>query len=151
MLKSGTRRDGVWLRLGGTSQGRAFYPLPAETVARLTIWLACWPNSRSAAGGTLSGGEQQLFAVARGLSVGSPGCCGTSGPRASSSRSWREARISRLRGRLGLAVLLVEQNLDFIRGMTDRAVMIERGGTVNEIPRVARDDPALVVEFVGVA
>lgn len=39
-------------------------------------------------------------------------------------------RINALRVSLGLAVLLVEQNLDFICAMADRALLIQRGRIV---------------------
>jgi branched-chain amino acid transport system ATP-binding protein len=104
-------------------------------------------------GGTLSGGEQQLLAVARAL-CGQPRLLLLDEPTEGVQPSIVAAlveRISALRARLGLAVLLVEQNLDFIRAMADRALLIQRGRIVNEIPRDALEDPILVAEFVGVA
>lgn len=59
--------------------------------------------------------------------------------------------IRQLRDDAGLTVLLVEQNLDFIHALADRALLIQRGRIVSEIPREALGDPALVAEFVGVA
>jgi len=104
-------------------------------------------------GGTLSGGEQQLLAVARAL-CGQPRLLLLDEPTEGVQPSIVAAlveRISALRARLGLAVLLVEQNLDFIRALADRALLIQRGRIVNEIPRTSLDDPTLVAEFVGVA
>jgi urea ABC transporter ATP-binding protein UrtE len=104
-------------------------------------------------GGTLSGGEQQLLAVARAL-CGQPRLLLLDEPTEGVQPSIVAAlveRISALRGRLGLAVLLVEQNLEFIRALADRALLIQRGRIVNEISRIALDDPTLVAEFVGVA
>lgn len=104
-------------------------------------------------GGALSGGEQQLLAVARAL-CGRPRLLLLDEPTEGIQPSIVAAlveRITALRASLGLAVLLVEQNLDFIRALADRALLIQRGRIVNEIPRDALDDPALIAEFVGVA
>lgn len=104
-------------------------------------------------GGALSGGEQQLLAVARAL-CGRPRLLLLDEPTEGIQPSIVAAlveRITALRASLGLSVLLVEQNLDFIRALADRALLIQRGRIVNEIPRDALDDPALIAEFVGVA
>jgi len=104
-------------------------------------------------GGALSGGEQQLLAVARAL-CGRPRLLLLDEPTEGIQPSIVAAMIERiggLRHRLGLTVLLVEQNLDFIHALADRALLIQRGRIVSEIPREALGDPALVAEFVGVA
>ena len=102
-------------------------------------------------GGALSGGEQQLLALARAL-------CGrprlllldepTEGIQPSIVQAMTE-RIGALRRRRDLAVLLVEQNLDFIQALADRALLIQRGQIGREIARDALTDPALMREFVG--
>jgi urea ABC transporter ATP-binding protein UrtE len=102
-------------------------------------------------GGALSGGEQQLLALARAL-------CGrprlllldepTEGIQPSIVQAMAE-RIGALRRRRGLAVLLVEQNLDFIQALADRALLIQRGQIGQEIAHDALADPALMREFVG--
>jgi ABC-type branched-subunit amino acid transport system ATPase component len=48
-------------------------------------------------------------------------------------------------------VLLVEQNLDFIRVTADSALLIQRGRIAREIPCQALGDPELVQELVGMA
>lgn len=104
-------------------------------------------------GATLSGGEQQLLAVGRAL-CGRPRMLLLDEPTEGIQPSIVAAmieRIGELRERLGLTLLLVEQNLDFIRALADRALLIQRGRIVREIPRDALGDPALVAEFVGVA
>jgi branched-chain amino acid transport system ATP-binding protein len=102
-------------------------------------------------GGALSGGEQQLLALARSL-AGAPRLLlldePTEGIQPSIVQAL-EARIGNLRRRRGLSVLLVEQNLDFIRALADRVLLIHRGRIVREIPRDAIGDPSLDQEFIG--
>jgi len=102
-------------------------------------------------GGALSGGEQQLLALARAL-CGRPRLLLLDEPTEGIQPSIVEAMIGRIRDlgrRRGLSVLLVEQNLDFIQALADRTLLIHRGRITREIPREALADPALVQEFVG--
>ena len=102
-------------------------------------------------GGALSGGEQQLLALARAL-VARPRLLlldePTEGIQPSIIHSMA-ARIRGLRESRGLAVLLVEQNLDFIRSLSDRVLLMQRGRIVREMPAAQLDDPALEQEFIG--
>jgi urea ABC transporter ATP-binding protein UrtE len=103
-------------------------------------------------GGALSGGEQQLLALARAL-CGRPRLLLLDEPTEGIQPSIVEAMISRIRGlrRRGLSVLLVEQNLDFIQSLADRILLIHRGRITREIAPTALGDPALVQEFVGMS
>jgi urea transport system ATP-binding protein len=101
-------------------------------------------------GGALSGGEQQLLALARAL-CGRPRLPLLDEPTEGIQPSVEEALVGRIGAlrRRGLAVLLVEQNLDFVRALADRVLLIHRGRITREIPPEALGDPALVQEFVG--
>lgn len=103
-------------------------------------------------GGTLSGGEQQLLALARAL-CGKPRLLLLDEPTEGIQPSIVEAMIERigdLRRNRGLTVLLVEQNLDFIRSLADRVLLIHRGRIVRELSQVAIDDASLELEFIGI-
>ncbi|WP_343896074.1 ABC transporter ATP-binding protein [Craurococcus roseus] len=102
-------------------------------------------------GGALSGGEQQILALARAL-VARPRLLlldePTEGIQPSIVQAMAE-RIGGLRAARGLSVLLVEQNLDFIRALSDRVLLIHRGRIVRELPAAGMEDPALEHEFIG--
>ncbi|OLU06571.1 ABC transporter ATP-binding protein [Achromobacter denitrificans] len=80
-------------------------------------------------GGALSGGEQQLLALARAL-VARPRLLLLDEPTEGIQPSIIDEIVDKLkdiRERLGLAIVLVEQNIDFIRQLSDRVLLIHKG------------------------
>jgi urea ABC transporter ATP-binding protein UrtE len=105
------------------------------------------------AGGALSGGEQQLLALARCL-VQAPRLMLLDEPTEGIQPSIIETiaeKLAELRTSRGLTVILVEQNLDFIKALSDRVLVIQKGRILREIAPAQLDDPAMITEFIGAA
>ena len=102
--------------------------------------------------GTLSGGEQQMLAMARALCLepkvlllDEP----TEGLMPSMIAKIRET-VSRLRD-LGVSTILVEQRVDAVLPVADRVCFIENGRNRETVDvDVLRADPGLVRRYVGV-
>ncbi|HUE44822.1 MAG TPA: ABC transporter ATP-binding protein [Aestuariivirgaceae bacterium] len=103
--------------------------------------------------GTLSGGEQQMLAMARALCIepkvmllDEP----TEGLMPSMIAIIRQS-VLELRD-AGVATLLVEQRVDAVLPVADRIAFVE-GGRIHETVEVAalREDPALLHRYVGVS
>lgn len=104
------------------------------------------------AGGSLSGGEQQLLALARAL-AGNPKLLLLDEPTEGIQPSIIEEiaqTLCALRERLGLTIVLVEQNLEFIANVSQRVLVIKRGQLGEEIPREHLSDLAVMSEYTGV-
>ena len=102
-------------------------------------------------GRVLSGGEQQILALARCL-CGSPSLLLLDEPTEGIQPSIIEEIIDILQGlrtSRNLTIILVEQNLDFIASLSQRVHIIQRGQLVNEVSPDQLSDPELVREFVG--
>jgi branched-chain amino acid transport system ATP-binding protein len=86
-------------------------------------------------GATLSGGEQQILAVARCL-CGQPKLLLLDEPTEGIQPSIVEEILEILIGlhrHQGLAIVVVEQSLDFIRRLSDRILLIEKGMIMGEV------------------
>ncbi|MEO1679728.1 MAG: amidase [Pseudomonadota bacterium] len=102
-------------------------------------------------GGALSGGEQQLLALARCL-ISEPDLILLDEPTEGIQPSIIDEIIELLRDlnrRRGVAIVLVEQSLDFITELSDRVLLIQKGVITGEIAGSEAADPALIDEFTG--
>ncbi|WP_436643306.1 amidase [Microbaculum sp. FT89] len=102
-------------------------------------------------GGALSGGEQQLLALARGL-MGDPWFLLLDEPTEGIQPSIIdeiEETLLRLRRQRGLTVLLVEQNFEFLSLLSDRVLVMERGAITAEFGREAVRDVSQIEAFLG--
>ena len=135
------------LRFAAVAKGRA----EPDGIERV---LAEFPRLKpllARAGGALSGGEQQLLALARCL-VQAPRVLLLDEPTEGIQPSVIEMigdKLAALRQRHRLTTILVEQNLDFIKALSDRVLIIQKGRIVREVAPAELDDPAMVGEFIG--
>lgn len=100
-------------------------------------------------GGALSGGEQQLLALARAL-VQKPKIILLDEPTEGIQPSIIDEiadQLSALRESRALTLLLVEQNVDFIRALSDRILLIQKGSITNELKPEALTDAAAMGDF----
>lgn len=100
-------------------------------------------------GGALSGGEQQLLALARAL-IQQPRIVLLDEPTEGIQPSIIEEIVSKLkaiRARRGLTVLLVEQNVDFIKALSDRVLLMQKGTITREFAAGELSDAAAMGDF----
>lgn len=103
-------------------------------------------------GGALSGGEQQLLALARCLCA-RPKLMLLDEPTEGIQPSILEEiveTLKTLRSR-GLSLVLVEQNLDFIAALSGRVLIIQKGMITGELAPQDLQNPETVAEFVGMS
>jgi len=103
-------------------------------------------------GGTLSGGEQQMLAIARCL-VSRPQLMLLDEPTEGLQPSIiqeLEGTLRAIQRDLGVALLLVEQNLDFAFAATDRGYVLEKGSIVSRGSVGDLRDQAIIKEYLAV-
>ena len=160
----------VKLGLGFVPQGREIFPALSvldnlrmgcvaggkENRAVIDETLEVFPRLKrllDRQGGALSGGEQQLLALARCLCtrpklilLDEP----TEGIQPSIIEEIAET-LHRLRETTGVAMILVEQNLEFIASLSNRVLVIQKGRITGELRPDQLEDPAIVADLVGMA
>jgi branched-chain amino acid transport system ATP-binding protein len=151
--------------LGYVPQGRAIFPTLS---VHENLWMGTYSAPRSGevldevltvfsrlrpilgrAGGVLSGGEQQILAIARCL-CGAPSVMlldePTEGIQPSIVDEISDQLLS-LKRKGGLTIILVEQSLNFIRKLADRVLVIQKGVFIRELS--SSDLDKLEDEFLG--
>ena len=160
----------VKLGLGFVPQGREIFPALSvldnlrmgcvaggkENRAVIDETLEIFPRLKrllDRQGGALSGGEQQLLALARCLCtrpklilLDEP----TEGIQPSIIEEIAET-LHRLRDTTGVAMILVEQNLEFVASLSSRVLVIQKGRITGELRPDQLEDPAIVADLVGMA
>jgi len=156
--------------IGYVPQGREIFPAlsvhenlrmgcllsPDREEAVIADILTLFPRLRAyldRPGGALSGGEQQLLALARCL-CGAPRIILLDEPTEGIQPSIIEEIIETLQAigrQRGLTVLLVEQNLNFIASLSQRVLILQKGRITREVPPDVARDRAMIDEFVGMA
>jgi branched-chain amino acid transport system ATP-binding protein len=137
------------LRMGCTKQAGSEQDTIAEVLEEFPRLKPLLERS----GGALSGGEQQLLAIARCL-CGKPRLILLDEPTEGIQPSIIEEIVEilqRLRDNIGLTMILVEQNLDFIAALSKRILIIQKGTITREVKPDDLGDASLVGEFIGIA
>jgi branched-chain amino acid transport system ATP-binding protein len=137
--------------LGYVPQGRVIFP--TLSVAE-NLWMGTCSDRRSGdvldsvleifprlkpilgrVGGVLSGGEQQILAIARCV-CGNPRVMLLDEPTEGIQPSIVEEigeQLLGLRKKSGLAIVLVEQSLNFVRKLADRVLVIQKGVFIRDL------------------
>jgi branched-chain amino acid transport system ATP-binding protein len=156
--------------IGYVPQGREIFPglsvrdnlrmgaiaRPKNEAAAIEAVLETFPRLKrliDRPGGALSGGEQQLLAMARCL-VGDPRLVLLDEPTEGIQPSIIDEIVDTLlglRSKGGLTMILVEQNLDFIAALSERVLIIQKGAIVHSAKPDELHEHGLINEFIGVS
>jgi branched-chain amino acid transport system ATP-binding protein len=156
------------LGIGYVPQGRGVFPLltveenlflglrgapPGDLVDEIYARFPRLAERRHQAAGTLSGGEQQILAIARCL-VMRPSLIMLDEP----TEGIMPKLVAQIRheiadiARRGVSVLIVEQNIRTALRLASRVYLMEKGLVVHEAtPDRLKADPATVHRFLGVS
>ena len=103
-------------------------------------------------GGTLSGGEQQMLAIGRGL-LTSPDLLLLDEPTEGIQPSIVqeiEDRLKTINEKLGLSIILVEQNLELIFRLASRSYLMEKGHIIREGTSYELGDDDLIKKHLAI-
>ena len=125
-------------------------PLPAEVVRAITEFKLDEDLHRDVQ--DLSYGKRRLLAIARAVAM-HPSVLLLDEPAAglSSVESVELARVvRRLADEWGMAVLVVEHDMNFVMGVCDRVVVLDFGRLIaSGAPENVRSDPAVIAAYLG--
>ncbi len=103
-------------------------------------------------GGTMSGGEQQMLAIARAL-CGQPDVLLMDEPSDGIAPMIVDQigeLLPALARDMSLAIILVEQNIDLAMAASRRCIVMDRGAIVHEGPPAEFGDPALLQKYLAI-
>jgi ABC-type branched-subunit amino acid transport system ATPase component len=125
-------------------------PLPAEVVRAITEFQLDEDLHRDVQ--DLSYGKRRLLAIARAVAM-HPSVLLLDEPVAglSSNESRELARVvRRLADDWGMAILVVEHDMNFVMGVCDRVVVLDFGRLIaSGSPQEIRSDPAVIAAYLG--
>jgi branched-chain amino acid transport system ATP-binding protein len=132
---------------GGVSDARR-----AELLEKVYASFPVLAERRRQAGGTLSGGEQQMLAIARAMMLEPKIILLDEPTEGLMPRMVAQIReIIHVLHREGVAILLVEQNVPLTLEVAERIYIMEKGAVRHHAPAAElRRDPAVVHQYLGV-
>jgi ABC-type branched-subunit amino acid transport system ATPase component len=152
-LNGQSTADVVWTGIGYVPQGRAIFPALSGLENLRVAQYALKLNGRAvdamieefpalkpklnARGGSLSGGQQQILALARAL-VGSPSVLLLDEPSEGIQPSILDDIVeilTRFAKDSSLSILLVEQNIEFAAALAQRAYVMDMGNILSDVSK----------------
>jgi ABC-type branched-subunit amino acid transport system ATPase component/ABC-type branched-subunit amino acid transport system permease subunit len=123
----------------------------SDAAVRAALRLVGLEHAAQLRPGELSTGEQKLVGIARAL-MGRPRLLLLDEPAAGLDSRESQALGQRLRALLdmGIAILLVDHDLELVMGVCDRVIVLDRGRLIADgAPGEVRNDPAVRGAYIG--